>query len=237
LVHDLAEEKARCQAGIMAETRVGYVLLSFLVLAGASAFVLRARLARQQRPADALQRYDAITAAVLAYLCYAASALQVQVPLPGFFREHLFDGFAPAALVGYLVTRFSSERARTAAQQFRPASLILLSVSGLLVFALIAAAAVFASGSNEFLWPVVTSALTGGSVFLYAYVGSALTDATPAADVFRDPERRSAAQRPPAVRLASGGNVPDAAPRAVNQAASEEERGGDPGNQRRPGAQ
>jgi hypothetical protein len=109
----------------MAEARAGYALLSFMGLAGWSALVLRTRFARRQRPADALQRYDALTAAGLAYLCYTASALLVHVPLPEFFREHLFDGFAPAALVAYLVARFTSERARTAESDPRPASAVL----------------------------------------------------------------------------------------------------------------
>jgi hypothetical protein len=227
----------------MAETRAGYALFSFMMFAGAAAFLLRTRLARRHRPADVLQRYDALTGAILAYVCYTASAFLVHVPLPEFFREHLFDGFAPAALVGYLVTRVPSKPARTAEDDFRLVSVVLLWVGGSLIFALIAAAAVFASGSNEFLGPVVFGALSGGTVFGSAWIGSVLIDATPTAEVFRAPPVLRAppgppssghAHRRPAVRL-TGGKALDLALRAVNQAASEDERGDDPENSGQPG--
>jgi hypothetical protein len=86
-----------------------------------------------------------VIAAVTAYVFYAAAALIADAKMPEFLREHLFDGLAPAAVVGLLVSSIPREHPRAALPWIRRPVMILvvLFAGGALIFGLIAAAAVF----------------------------------------------------------------------------------------------
>lgn len=83
---------------------------------------------------------------------------------PEFLREHLFDGLAPAAVVGLLVNTLPRDNVRTALPKiFYPVMIpILFYAEGSLIFGAIAAAAVFTSGKSDFKTPVIVCALIGG---------------------------------------------------------------------------
>ncbi len=50
----------------------------------------------------------------MAYSMYVAAAVVAGAAFPEFLREHLFDGLAPAALVGYLVSKLPFTKPREA---------------------------------------------------------------------------------------------------------------------------
>jgi hypothetical protein len=100
---------------------------------------------------------EEVAAAATAYGYYIASALMVGAQFPGFLRDHLFDGFAPAALVGFLIYRIHGA-------QVRLSKIALLYLQSATVFGLIAAAAIFTSGKDNFV-PVLYAALIGGFMF------------------------------------------------------------------------
>jgi len=56
--------------------------------------------------------FEQVVAGAIAYGFYVAAAMMAGAQLPEFLRDHLFDGFAPAALVGFLIYRVPSTRAR-----------------------------------------------------------------------------------------------------------------------------
>ena len=119
-----------------------------------------------------------VIAAVTAYVFYVAAALIADAKMPEFLREHLFDGLAPAAVVGLLVSSIPREHPRAALPWIRRPVMILvvLFAGGALIFGLIAAAAVFASGSNGFAQPVRICALGGGILFAGTYWAAAGED-------------------------------------------------------------
>jgi hypothetical protein len=127
----------------------------------------------QTEPADtAIPRgFDTVVAAVLAYGSYVAAALLANAEFPQFLREHLFDGLAPAALVGFFVNRFPRDKPKEAFKQIRWPWIIfmLLWIGGALVFGLIAAAAVFGSGSNDLGFSLLICAGIGGLLFPITY--------------------------------------------------------------------
>ena len=55
-----------------------------------------------------------VVAAVMAYIVYVTAAFWAGAEFPQFLREHLFDGLAPAAAVGFLVNRVPMDSPRTA---------------------------------------------------------------------------------------------------------------------------
>lgn len=112
-----------------------------------------------------------VLAAVTGYVFYVAAALIADAKMPEFLREHLFDGLAPAAVVGLLVNSIPREHPRAALPWIRRPVMILvvLFAGGALIFGLIAAAAVFTSGSGGFAQPVRICALLGGILFAAAY--------------------------------------------------------------------
>jgi hypothetical protein len=99
--------------------------------------------------------FEQAAAGAIAYGFYVAAAMMAGAQLPEFLRDHLFDGFAPAALVGFLIYRIPNAQPR-----FATISLFYLLSAA--VFGLIAAAAVFSSGKNDFLPPVLSAAIIGG---------------------------------------------------------------------------
>jgi hypothetical protein len=120
--------------------------------------------------------FESALAAALAYSYYVAAALLAKAAFPQFLRDHLFDGLALAALVGFAVSRFPRDNPSIAfAVVRRPASLmVLLFIVGALIFGLIAATAVFGAGSDDFFGggtasPVGTCAIWGGCLFPWAY--------------------------------------------------------------------
>ena len=147
------------------------------VIGGVIVLGLRPRLTRNLSK-EGQRRFDAIAAAALTYVCYTLSALLADAPLPEFFREHLFDGFAPAALVGLLVIAFPREHPRAAFPRIRQPNAVMAvfyMVSGL-IFTLVAATAVFSSGSNQFNKSLVVCGLLGASISTYAYIVAVLAD-------------------------------------------------------------
>jgi len=147
----------------------GILVLGVAMLATLS-IVARAPRFAWSPSAGARRRFETVVAAVMAYGIYVAAALQADAEFPRFLRDHLFDGLAPAALVGLLVSRFPRDNPRTAFPGIRLPFLIdvLFAVSGAMIFGLIGAAAVFASGSSDF-WPVALCAAFGGIIFPYGY--------------------------------------------------------------------
>ena len=137
------------------------------VLGGAwGALVVVWAVRKTRRPVEA-----PVVAAAMAYGFYVAAALFAGAKFPEFLREHLFDGLAPAAVVGLLVGSYRWDNPLAAFPWIRRPVLILfvVFVGSALIFGLIAAAAVFASGSNDFTGPVWTCAWRGGLIFTIGY--------------------------------------------------------------------
>jgi hypothetical protein len=102
-------------------------------------------------------RIDQVVAGTVAYGYYIAAAAMVGVQIPSFLRDHLFDGFAPAVLVGFLMYRIRDAKAELS-------TVLLLYLQSAAVFGLIAAAAIFTSGKDNYV-PVLYAALIGGWAF------------------------------------------------------------------------
>jgi len=146
------------EQGLGALLIIGFTAAAFAVIAFRSGY----RGKRVEGP---------VIAAVTAYVFYVAAALIAGAKMPGFLREHLFDGLAPAAVVGLLVSGIPREHPRAALPWIRRPVMIVvvLFAGGALICGLIAAAAVFASGSDGFAQPVRICALAGGILFASAY--------------------------------------------------------------------
>jgi hypothetical protein len=100
---------------------------------------------------------DQVVAGTVAYGYYIAAAAMVGDQIPSFLRDHLFDGFGPAVLVGFLMYRIRNAKAGLS-------TVALLYLQSALVFGLIAAAAVFTSGKGNY-FPALYAALIGGWAF------------------------------------------------------------------------
>lgn len=189
---ELAEGTLCCHAVAMDNKEVGLIVagtvyfLGYMVLTtrpifhfimqpspSQSAQTAPADAVAQAAPADAVtpQGFEIVVAAVLAYGSYVAAALLANAEFPQFLREHLFDGLALAALVGFFVNRFPRTRPQEAFKQIKWPWMILLLlwIGGALVFGLIAAAAVFGSGSNDFGFSLLICAGFGGLLFPITY--------------------------------------------------------------------
>ena len=116
--------------------------------------------------------YTPVIAGALAYACYILADLRAYAPFPQFLRDHLFDGLAPAALVGILVDLYPEDLTTDAFSKIRRPFMIalMLFVSGAVIFGLIAVAAVFGTGENKYGYPTLDVALTGGFIFSWAYI-------------------------------------------------------------------
>jgi hypothetical protein len=112
-----------------------------------------------------------IAAAVIAYTCYMAAALLGGAEFPEFLREHLFDGLAPGAAIGLIINYFPAENPEEALLWIRRPVIVIVAygVGGALMFGLIAAAAVFTSGSDDFALPIWYCAFIGANMFSSAY--------------------------------------------------------------------
>jgi hypothetical protein len=134
--------------------------------------------AQRRQVSDAPPRFEAVVAAIMAYSIYIGAAILAGAAFPEFLREHLFDGLAPAALVGFLFHFIPRESPRTAFPRIRLPILIpiMLGIGGILIFGLIAAAAVFASGKNDFGVPIVFCAAAGGYLFSFGYAQMVVLD-------------------------------------------------------------
>jgi hypothetical protein len=120
------------------------------------------------RPAARRRQLNTVTAAAMAYGFYVAAALVGGAAFPRFLRDHLFDGLVPAAVVGVLVDRFIRSDPPTSTRRFR--SLLSFFSGGAAIFGAIAAAAVFSSGTDAYLVPLVVTSVFGGTLFVSAYV-------------------------------------------------------------------
>jgi hypothetical protein len=157
-----------------AETMAWISVLSAALLAG-RALSRRPDMPEAQAPVRDLQaiiRFEPILAAALAYGSYVSAALMGGARFPGFLRDHLFDGLAPAAVVSVLIALMPQDKPHAAFPWIRrPFVIVALFFSaGLLVFGLIAAAAVFTSGTDHFYPALLFVALLGGYIFPYVYV-------------------------------------------------------------------
>jgi hypothetical protein len=125
-------------------------------------------------PAAGRSRLGPFIAAGMAYGFYVAAALIADAGVPQFFRDHLFDGFAPAAAVGLLIDRFPGRYVNEFPEDsWKPfVTSLLYFLAGGAVFGGIAAAAVFGSNRNDFLYPVLWCGLFGGLTFPIAYLST-----------------------------------------------------------------
>ena len=170
--HDawLARETARCQAVIVSKSMEQSVAAWLIIGVFAAWFLLAVIASAWPWEWKRMPGVPVITA-VMAYSFYVAAALYGGAAFPGFLREHLFDGLAPAAVVGLLVNSIPTERPETAFPWIRRPVMILVVfyAGGALIFGLIAAAAVFASGTDDFTGPIALCAFFGGALFPLAY--------------------------------------------------------------------
>jgi len=164
--------------------------LAFLVLGGTIGVAVLAITFRTGSKGKRPQ--GPVIAAVVAYAFYVGAALLAGAKMPEFLREHLFDGLAPAAVVGLLVSSLLREHPRQALPWIRRPVMILvvLFAGGALIGGLIAAAAVFSSGSGGFKVPVVLCACGAGYLFAYSYyrgvsLENASADSGNATDLFQ----------------------------------------------------
>jgi hypothetical protein len=158
--------------GKQTEFELGFDLVVALTLVASSLLWVRAGI---HRKADSVasRYFDPVLAAVMAYCCYMAAALLADAEFPKFLQDHLFDGLAVAFLIGFLINRLPRDSPRTAFPSIRRPVIVLfiLFVAGALTFGLIAAAAVFSSGSNDYGRPLLYCAFYGGWLFASAYSG------------------------------------------------------------------
>jgi hypothetical protein len=118
-------------------------------------------------------RSRAWTAAFMAYGFYLAADLLANAEFPKFLRDHFFDGFAPAAVVGLLVDRFFRRLPSEKPTTNRPIwSVLGFSLSAALTFGAIGAIAVFTSGSNGYFRAVLATTVFGACAFAITYVTS-----------------------------------------------------------------
>lgn len=121
--------------------------------------------------------YKSLVAGVMAYSYYVAAALMAGAEFPKFLRDHLFDGLAPAVLVGILVDFYPRANPTTAFGKIRrPATMMLIVffIPGAVIFGLIGMAAIFSSGANDYVLPVIFAAFWGGWTVPLAYMAQVL---------------------------------------------------------------
>jgi hypothetical protein len=116
-------------------------------------------------------RFAPALSAAMAYGMYIAAALAADARFPEFLRNHLFDGLAPAAVVGLLIDRIPVDNTIVPFPRIRlPIVIVVLFyAAGFVVFGAIAAAAVFSAGSSHFTTPVIYSGTVGGTLFPAMY--------------------------------------------------------------------
>jgi hypothetical protein len=145
--------------GHMSEFMYGLQMLWLLPVL-AEVLLLAADTSNRTPPTNETQSpigIDQVVAGTVAYGYYIAAALMVGVQIPNFLRDHLFDGFGPAALVIFLMYRIRNSRAGSS-------TVARLYLQSAVVFGLIAAAAIFTSGKHNYV-PVLYAALIGGWAF------------------------------------------------------------------------
>jgi WD40 repeat protein len=116
--------------------------------------------------------FKSIVAGATAYGYYVGAVWMAGADVSQFLREHLFDGLAPAALVGILIDFYPSADPVVAFPRIRYPVLIpiMFYIAGAVIFGLIALAAVFSSGQHDYVSVAVLTAVYGGAVFPVAYV-------------------------------------------------------------------
>jgi hypothetical protein len=151
----------------------GFLLMVAIYSLAGTALAVRKTLGVQKSAPDAGApwHFGSVVASMMAYGFYVAAALMANAEFPQFLRDHLFDGLAPAALVGVLVDRSLRDDPREAFPRVRRPVWILfdLFISGIAIFSSTAAAAVFSSGSNDFIRPIVYCSFFGGLTLPVAY--------------------------------------------------------------------
>jgi hypothetical protein len=135
---------------------------------------------------EALRRFDAITAGVMAYGFYVAADCMSAAEWPQFLRDHLFDGLVPAALVGFLILSLPRDDPQLAFPLIqKPWKIfVLFYLAGALIFGLIAAAAVFSSAGKDYGDAIYFCAAFGGLMFPLAYFRAVL-DYIPGSQIWR----------------------------------------------------
>jgi hypothetical protein len=161
---------------------VGLPVIAAVQLGGAKVFNRTAPTNGTPSPITA----DQAIAGTIAYGYYIAAALMVGDHFSDFLRDHLFDGFAPAALVIILMFRIRNATLSTLRQLF------FMYLQSAVVFGLIAEAAVFTSDKHNYV-PVLYAALIGGFIFplvargTQPVTGGAAGDAGPNKPAKNDP--------------------------------------------------
>jgi hypothetical protein len=126
-----------------------------------------------QSPRDWLRNhFKSIVAGATAYGYYVGAVWMAGADVPHFLRDHLFDGLAPAALVGILIDFYPRADPVVAFPRIRyPFAIpIMFYIAGVVIFGLIAMGAVFSSGENDYVSVVPLTAGYGGALFPVAYV-------------------------------------------------------------------
>ena len=166
------KEAVRCHAVMVdksTQQAAGFLLMLGIFAAAGLALgvrkaVRRERVANRQarasngqararnRAVDRPWRFESVFASMVAYGFYVAAALWAGAEFPKFLQDHLFDGLAPAALVGVLVSLLLRDDPRTILPWIRWPwmILVLFLISGALISGLIAAAAIFSSATNNY---------------------------------------------------------------------------------------
>lgn len=110
----------------------------------------------------------AVLAGGMAYAYYVAAALVAGAEFPKFLQEHLFDGLAPAALIAGLIDLYDRRDPAHAYRKLPVPGTILLMLFAVsaVFFALIGAAAVLGSETNNYLPAVLVTAAYGGEFSL-----------------------------------------------------------------------
>jgi hypothetical protein len=162
------------------EVDAGNWLLPAITILGSIAIILKPRRTPGREQSIYSLRdwmrahYSPVVSGAVAYGAYVAADFLGGSPFPQFLREHLFDGLAPAALVGILVDAFPNEDPVRAFPRIRRpiAVLLMITASGAAVFGLIAAAAVFGAAGENYGKSIGTVAGYGGYMFFLLYVTS-----------------------------------------------------------------
>lgn len=149
-------------------------LFGFISIFAIGILIRRSRKTADQPPGPI--RMEQVLAAAVAYATYVSAAMIAGAKFPQFLRDHLFDGLAPAALVGaliYVLTTKDMEKAfdRVTRPYIVPLRFCLV---GSTVFGFIAGAAVFSSGASDYAKPVLWAIGIGALPFSSIYIGAGI---------------------------------------------------------------
>ena len=102
-------------------------------------------------------KFEQLLAAAEAYATYLSAAMIGGAKFPEFLQNHLFDGLAPAAVVGVLIYFLTADQLTKPFDKVSRPYIVPLrfGLAASAVFGLIAAAAVFSSGASDYVKPAL----------------------------------------------------------------------------------